>query len=453
MKQVVTKWISVLLAAVLAAAALTACGDGSGSDSSGSAGGSSPSGSQEASDAGGGKQKVEVTIMTWESTEMNNRIMDAMKKFEQDHPDITVKLLPTPINNYGVKVNGMLTAKQAPDLFMTGNDMMLDNGAKGLLYDWSAKASSDSAFMDGFYSGVVDSWHIGDKLFGLPGLLNTYGIFYNKKLFQDAGLAEPKIGWTYDEFFSDMQKLSSSKGGVQQFGYYATPDPFIASLYAASAGGAPFADSITNPTKVEISPQFVEGVEKYKAAIAAGYMNPPNYDLSNVMSSFKESKVPMTFQGQWVADDLIRTAPQDLQWGFVPMPVVQSQAEIYDAVGWCSPATIQNPDAVWEVLKYLVSDMYKEVLPQTPVAPAAYKDAADAYFQTLTKDGHPELGEGINHILQSPKILPIRFLTTWAGKANPFIDATWRNVLSGKADPSELNKMADKINQVIQQAQ
>ena len=81
----------------------------------------------------------------------------------------------------------------------------------------------------------------------------------------------------------------------------------------------------------------------------------------------------MTLQGQWVADDLIRTAPKELEWGYVPMPVVNSQTEIYDAVGWSSPATLKNPEAVWKVLKYLDSKMYEEVLPSTPVAPAAYQ--------------------------------------------------------------------------------
>ena len=88
-----------------------------------------------------------------------------------------MKLIPTPLDNYGVKINGMITAKKAPDIFMTGNDMLLDNAGKGLLYDWTELATQDKAFMEGFYDGVVDSWYYEGKLVGLPGLLNTYGIF------------------------------------------------------------------------------------------------------------------------------------------------------------------------------------------------------------------------------------------------------------------------------------
>ncbi|MGG4342820.1 ABC transporter substrate-binding protein [Paenibacillus lautus] len=444
MRQGVRRWASGIIALLLFSSLLAACG-GNGGGSGSASPGNTPSGEGNA----GSKKPVEVTMITWESAAMNEKIMASMKKFEEDNPDIKVKLIPTPLDNYGVKINGMITAKKAPDIFMTGNDMLLDNAGKGLLYDWTELATQDKAFMEGFYDGVVDSWYYEGKLVGLPGLLNTYGIFYNKKSFQDAGLPEPKIGWTYDEFFTAMDKLSSNQGGVQQFGYYAPLDPFHVSLYSVSAGGAPFADAIINPTKVEISDPFREGVEKYKSAIENGYMNPPTFDLTNAMSSFKQGKVPMTLQGQWVADDLIRTAPKELEWGYVPMPVVNSQTEIYDAVGWSSPATLKNPEAVWKVLKYLDSKMYEEVLPSTPVAPAAYQASSAAYYEALKAAGHPEVGEGLDHILKSQNTQPVRFLSTWAGKAYPFIEASWKNILMGKAPITELDVMAEKINKVI----
>jgi len=445
MRQGAKGWASAIIALLFFSSLLAACGGNGGGGSGSAESGNTPSG-QDNAESG---KPVEVTMITWESAAMNEKIMASMKKFEEENPDIKVKLIPTPLDNYGVKINGMITAKKAPDIFMTGNDMLLDNAGKGLLYDWTELATQDKAFMEGFYEGVVDSWYYDGKLVGLPGLLNTYGIFYNKKSFQEAGLPEPKIGWTYDEFFAAMEKLSSNQGGVQQFGYYAPLDPFHVSLYSVSAGGAPFADAIINPTKVEISDQFSEGVEKYKSAIANGYMNPPTFDLTNAMSSFKQGKVPMTLQGQWVADDLIRTAPKELEWGYAPMPAVNSQTEIYDAVGWSSPATLKNPEAVWKVLKYLDSKMYEEVLPSTPVAPAAYQASSAAYYDALKAAGHPEVGEGLDHILKSPNTQPVRFLSTWAGKAYPFIEASWKNILMGKAPITELDVMAEKINNVI----
>ena len=104
------------------------------------------------------------------------------------------------------------------------------------------------------------------------------------------------------------------------------------------------------------------------------------------------------------------------------------------------------------MLKYLDSTMYQEVLPQTPVAPSAYQSASRAYYDALKKAGHQDLADGIDYILKSPNTQPVRFLPSWAGKANPFIDTVWNNVLSGKGGEKELQGMVDKINAVIQAA-
>ena len=224
------KFGTVSAALLLVGGMLAGCG-GNG-DNGGNGGGAGNAGNGNGaggSGNGAGAEKVEVTLMTWESQDMNNRIMEAMKPFEEQNPGITVKLLPAPLSDYGMKLNGMIAAKQAPDIFELGNDMMLQDQAQNLLYDWTSQADADQEFMSGFYPGVVDSWHVDGKVYGLPGLLNTYGIFYNKKLFQDAGVPEPKPGWTYDDFFSAMEKLASKKGGVQQYGYYGRPDPFTVS--------------------------------------------------------------------------------------------------------------------------------------------------------------------------------------------------------------------------------
>ena len=146
--------------------------------------------------------------------------------------------------------------------------------------------------MNGFYPGVGGQLECRRQtITDCRAFLNTYGIFYNKKLFQDAGFPSRSRAGRTTISSRDMAKLASKKGGVQQYGYYGRPDPFMMSPYSVSAGGAPFADSIVNPTKVEVSPQFIEGVTRYQKAIADGSMIPPTFDLTTIMGPFKDGKV------------------------------------------------------------------------------------------------------------------------------------------------------------------
>lgn len=64
-------------------------------------GGSSDTKASDTNKSDAPKGDVEVTMITWESAAMNEKIMASMKTFEQENPGIKVKLIPTPLDNYG----------------------------------------------------------------------------------------------------------------------------------------------------------------------------------------------------------------------------------------------------------------------------------------------------------------------------------------------------------------
>ena len=401
--------------------------------------------------AGSIDAKTNVTFMTWESPEMNQKILEALQKFQEANPDITVEMIPSPLRDYGVKIKQMLAAGEAPDIYMTGNDWALQYMEQGLLFDWKPYVDKDEELLKNMYPGVVENWQIDGKIGGVPGMLNCYGVFYNKKMFQDAGLPLPAIGWTLDDLLAASSKFAKKEANVYGLYYppYAGFAPFFVSIYGVSAGGQPFANGIVNVTQVTADEQFKGIVQKIAEKMQDGSIQPPTSTGEGIENLFLQGQIAMLQHGQWFADALIRTAPKDLEWGFAPNPTVQKQSMIYDCVGWSSPATIKNPDAVFKVLKFLDTEMYKIVIPQTPVAPPAYQPAAAAYFDTLKNAGHAEMAEALDYMLKSPDKQPVRFQQVWAGKANKFLDAQWNNIIMGKAPITDLDQMVTDINDVI----
>ncbi|SFJ58757.1 ABC-type glycerol-3-phosphate transport system, substrate-binding protein [Paenibacillus sp. UNC496MF] len=454
MKQVM-KWSAMLLTVVCAAGVLAGCGSndnngGNGGTNAGSgntAGGST--GANDGSNAGAadGGEEVKLTMMTWEGKEMTAAIQDALKSFESENPGIKVEVLPTPLTDYTTKINSLIAIDKAPDVFMSGNDTELISGKNGQLYDWSSMMDSDKTFFDSFYPGIIPNWLVNGKLYGIPGLMNTYGVFYNKKLLQDAGVAEPKVGWTYAEMLDDAKKLAK-KG--QNFGLYLQQmnDPFGLSNYAASAGDAPFADSITDAKTVTVSPKFEEAVNLYRDGVADGSIAPFSQNTDNYANLFKEGKVPLLQAGQWYADDFIRNA-KDLEWGYVPSPIVDKPVATYDAIGFASPAKIKHPEAVYKLIKFVATEMYEEVLPKFPVAPPTYQPSAQPYYNKLKEAGHPEMAETLDYMLKAETKTPVRFMEPWSAKAQKFIDSTFKAVIDGKQPVDNLKKLEKNINAVI----
>ncbi len=397
-------------------------------------------------------QPVTVTLLTWENPQTNHQIMLSLQKFEKANPGIKIQLVPSPLQNYGTKLNSMIAAGQAPDIFEVGNDMEQQWGAQGLLYNYLPLARSIKGFLPHFFPGAIPNWLENGNLFGLPSLMNVYGIFYNKTLFEKAHVPFPKVGWTYQQMMNDAQKLSSNKGGVHQYGLYNTADsPFNLSVYSVSAGGMPFTNSITSATMVTAGPQFVQGVELFKKYIQSGAITPPAFDNSNDESLFLEGKLPMWAAGQWNAEQMIGPgSPKNLQWGYVPNPIVKKASTIFDSVGWASPKTMKDPAVVFKVIKYLDTTQYAQSLPGAPVAPPAYQPSSLPYYNTLKAAGHSGMITGLNWMLHSPNKQAVRFLETWATQANQFITADWNNVLTGQAPISTLQQMVKQINSIIQ---
>ena len=179
---------AMLLAGVLACSLMfTACG------SSGS-GGDTAEGVTEKETASG---KETITLLSWYSEEQMGEFIDAFEKEQGIKVDL--QYVP-PVQQYVDKFSVLLASGQMTDMFYTAAENKQDVMEQGVAEDISdmevfsridAKASSTYGDGTAIYAYSPDAW-IG-------------GIFYNKELFQKAGIeGEPQ---TWEEFVDDCKKL------------------------------------------------------------------------------------------------------------------------------------------------------------------------------------------------------------------------------------------------------
>ena len=186
-------------------------------------------------------------------------------------------------------------------------------------------------------------------------------------------------------------------------------------------------------------------------AIQNGYMTDNEWNVSNASTMFMEGQCPMFTAGQWFADEFIRNAPEDFEWGFVSWPIAEggSQTSIYDCTGWASSKDIEDPDLIYDMIKFIHTEMYSEVLPQTPVAPPAATDYGEAYYDKLIEEGHQDLVDGMTYMLEAENKLPIRFLDPFASDASAFITDGWGPIINGTKTDADIDAMVDSINSAI----
>jgi multiple sugar transport system substrate-binding protein len=407
---------------------------------------------------------VTVTVMTWEGADTNAAIDAALATFMEANPSIVVERLPSPNSGYGERLSAMQLAGELPDVFWSGNDQMFQYADQGALYNWTEIATADDTFdLGDFAPGAIANWTAGDGgLYGLPTLMNTYGVWYNADLFTAAGLDVPAPGWTWDAFFTAAETLADPAAGMFAAQGYELVNPnegiFTADVCAQNAGSAaPFADRIINPTTITVTPELVSCVSRLAALVQSGAITPSGYPGDGQTELFIAGQIPMLVFGQWLAPSFMNAAPA-FTYGFAPLPVADGvepadAIQLYDAVGIASPADIENPEAVWEVAKFLASAAWESILLSAPVAPPAHIPSAQPYFDTLSAAGLESAAASIQYMLEAPTKLPIRFTAPWASQANDVLGANWGNILNGTTGVEEgLNAIAEQVNGIITSA-
>ncbi|TGD86691.1 ABC transporter substrate-binding protein [Mycolicibacterium sp. CH28] len=194
---------SRVIVALLAALALvlSACGGG-------------------ADNQAGGKTK----IVVWNGyvDEQGKNFTALIDQYNKAHPDVEVTQLVSSSDQVLQKVLTAVRGGSAPDIaYMFGS--WSPNIAKiPQVVDMKSEVSQPDWKWDDFYPSERAAATAGDKIVGVPALVDNLAIVYNKTLFEQAGVAPPTDQWTWDDFRAAAAKLTDPAKG--QYGWLLPAD-------------------------------------------------------------------------------------------------------------------------------------------------------------------------------------------------------------------------------------
>ena len=441
------KYLSVLLAVIMAAALLVGCGGGS-SDSTTAA----PETKKE--DGGASGEQVTIYVTDWENDQMNAAIQKACDEiFTKEHPNIKIEILAGSYSDYGQQITAMLQAGDNLDIFQQGYDQGTTRYDQGMLMDLTDRLAAEPEFEAGFYPGSMDGWKTKGHVYGLPGLANVYGVFYNKDLLKAKGLKEPTTDWTWDDLWDLAEACKDQANGIYGL-YNFDTGIFGTAQLGVSEGGAPFMDKPVDPTGVQCDDKMIAAVEKISDLIQDGTLPPRTYEGSDLQSMFEAGTMPLLWYGQWEINSLIQTPPA-FEWGFAPSPKGSvTGATMYDFTGWVIKKDCKYPDEAWEALKFLASTGYGEVLNVTPVAACAHESTAKVFFDTVKAAGHPEAADAVENMMAREYKVAVRFGGGWSDDASKVWDVGYNDLVDDHGDfATVLPDLCKQVNAIIESEQ
>lgn len=211
--------------------------------------------------------------------------------------------------------------------------------------------------VDDFYPGLLEHFRWQGKLYGLPAETTPLLIFYDKEMFDEAGVAYPEIEWTWDDFVSMALQLTQRQGDTIQ--HYGFVDSYsYLTLHSILAGeDIRLWDARDDPARPLLdAPEVADAVRRYTDLVLLHSAIPPpelgsgheNSDLIN------QGRAAMWTE---FAPEIPYYA-QRASVGIVPFPTGVVAANPQLLRGFYVSAGTAHPDAAWRWLTYL-SDHYQ----------------------------------------------------------------------------------------------
>ncbi|MEV6865343.1 extracellular solute-binding protein [Streptosporangium subroseum] len=367
--------------AIAGALALSAAACGGDDTGSGAAGGSTEAAAPK-------------TLTYWASnqgTSLDNDkqvLQPELDKFEKQ-TGIKVNLEVVPWADLLNRILAATTSGQGPDVLNIGNTWSASLQATGAFVPWDDALLAQVGGKERFLGpSLAATGAAGQPPTALPIYGMTYGLFYNKKLFAEAGIAEPPKTW--DELIADGKKLTKGdKWGLAVEGASVSENAHHAFIFGQQHGSDLF--DATGKPQFD-SPKQVAAIKQYLDLMAVHkIVNPSNAEYSNgteAVQDFTSGKAAM-LMWQSIASQTKAAGMTDDDYGLAPIPLpdpAQGGKQVNGMVAGINLAIFKsskNQDAALQFVKFMTSKETQQTLNKTygslPTVTDAYDDPA---FQT-----------------------------------------------------------------------
>ena len=346
-----------------------------------------------------------VRIGSWDSGDALEPFNNAIKSFEEKYPDIDVKLESVP-QEYGTKLLAQIAAGTAPDVIQVGDGDVARYVREGIVEPLDPYINGDNPLdMSIFYPGVASFGQVGGTTYFLTKDYSPLVLYYNKDMFDEAGLEYPNENWTWDDLLNAAQKLTGKdRWGIQLPGHWGDwlwhrgIQPILVQNGATmiSEDGLTVQGYLNSEATVTALQWYVDLFKKHKVA-------PTRDDVDAYAGAnlFTSGVVAMQWTGRWPLKDY--KAVEGFNFGTAGLPAGPAgKGNVLCWAGFAINADSNNKEAAWTFLKYIAAeDGAKEF---ANYALTAVRPIAEA--QGLTTDPYDApIMEDLANVAQIPEFV------------------------------------------------
>ncbi len=330
---------------------------------------------EEASSDSSGK-KVEITYGFWDMKQVP-AIEEIIKLFNEKHPNISVKTEITPYKQYFQKLETAATGGALPDVLWMNGPRIVQFAGGNVLQPLSELIEEEGYDLNNYPKSLIDLYSYDGKVFGIPKDYDTTGLWYNKKIFDEAGIPYPDESWDWDKLKEVARELTNKDKGV--WGYSATMGNQNGYYDFIWQNGGYIISEDGKSVGFD-QPEAIEAL-KYNISFIEEGLSPTQAQMTETAPSelFSSGKIAMMFDGPWMVPEYKKNPDLDV----AVAPQGKKRAVSIHGLANVISANTKHKDAAWQFVQFLGSKEAAEVYANTGTVIPAYNGTQDAWIQSV----------------------------------------------------------------------
>ncbi len=305
------------------------------------------------------KAPASVSIEVW-GIDSEESVRDILGSFKAQFPYITVNYFALNKNKYEETLINRLAENRGPDVFFLKNSQILKHRDKIFPLPQDSLKFSTVTFRNTFVDGPArELISAQNEILGLPLYIDTLGLYYNKDIFNAAGIAELPRSW--EEVISDATKLTTKtqagdiiKSGIALGDAKSVEYAFQILSTLILQNGDPIVDNQGKPLITNLS---ADAIRFYTAFSDPARLNLWTPRFRNSLDALSDGTTAMAFGFSEDARRLQLKNPH-LSLGVIPFPQPKNAATQITYGEYYFPTVSKlskNPDAAWQFIVFLAS--------------------------------------------------------------------------------------------------
>ena len=445
------KVLSMLLAVALLTTTLVGCSNNGGQSSTAS--GTSSSITTEGSQAEAGEtdgqindgKPVTIQVAVSGSAQEIEIHQQKFDQYTKENPNVTIEPVDIGAERFQ-KLMTLVSSGTAPDIIYI-NEWCYSLAYRNVLMGLDDFIANDSEFdLNQFPESLLTPLRYEDKLYALPQEVSPFVMYYNKDMFEAAGVELPTDDWTIDDFYAAAKALTDPEKKV--YGYRHPGAWADQVLGWFSRAGVEYDISGTEVKGLD-TPEALEALQFLYDMVVVDGLSPNPAALTAMGKGadalFRNQSVAMESAGLWMLPTY-KADPLDFEWDVVRMPMDKNQKTKAGILNWGISSATKNPEVSWDVLKFLVGPKGMRIVAESNMAlPGSNDEAAN---QIVLDSKFPE---NVQAFVDSvPDVDMTDQLSIYRTEVNTKLQEIVDKMLIGESTPEETQeKLITEINAIL----